>query len=304
MKVPSPRAKRRDWAASRPARGDGGAFGGGRQRTSPGDCPVPDDRCRAIFGRFGTRRLRQGGGPASRGFRPLRAWAERAAHTVGPLCGSIQPMSGMATTIGKSDAALDQRLGDELDTFNAAVTPDVPRPRSSPSGWRKTESWCRSFGWTWGQAAGIGMTWVREDLRGTGIGASLLAAFENEARDRGCKTCVRHVVHLSGPGLLPAPGLRGDLRWESVPTPGRDDVHMRKQLKRLFRAGSRRCSLGRGSRRFRRCPPSTAIAVGTSDRTTIESTTSLDVGRDQGDATEEEAASTVAAAQAMPPARL
>ena len=58
-------------------------------------------------------------------------------------------MSGMATTIGKSDAALDQRLSDELDTFNAAATPDVPRPRSSPSGWRKTESWSPDSGWTW-----------------------------------------------------------------------------------------------------------------------------------------------------------
>ena len=29
------------------------------------------------------------------------------------------------TTVGKADAALDERLTDELDRFNAAATPDV-----------------------------------------------------------------------------------------------------------------------------------------------------------------------------------
>ncbi|MGH3454135.1 MAG: hypothetical protein ACRDPQ_07505 [Nocardioidaceae bacterium] len=40
-------------------------------------------------------------------------------------------------------------------------------------------------GWTWGEAAGIGLTWVRADSRGSGLGTTLLDAFEAEACKRG-----------------------------------------------------------------------------------------------------------------------
>ena len=166
---------------------------------------------------------------ASRVFRPLRRGP--SVHTVGLLCGSIQPMSGMATTIGKSDPALDQRLSDELDTFNAAATPDVPAPQELTVRMEEGgELVAGASGWTWGQAAGIGMTWVREDQRGTGIGASLLAAFENEARDRGCRHVFVTSFTFQAPGFYQRLGYEEIFRWESVPTPARDDVHMRKQL--------------------------------------------------------------------------
>lgn len=96
-------------------------------------------------------------------------------------------MPDLTTTTGSADAALDQRLNDELSKFNTAATPGVAVADELTV--RMEEDGvlvAGASGWTWGQAAGIAMTWVREDQRGTGIGASLLAAFENEAKARGC----------------------------------------------------------------------------------------------------------------------
>lgn len=146
-------------------------------------------------------------------------------------CGSIQPMSGVATTIGKADSALDRRLSDELDKFNASATPDVASAEELTVRMEEDgELIADVSGWTWGQAAGIGMTWVREDQRGTGIGACLLAAFENEARVRGCTHVFVTSFTFQAPGFYQRLGYEEIFRWESVPTPGRDDVHMRKEL--------------------------------------------------------------------------
>lgn len=96
-------------------------------------------------------------------------------------------LPGVRTTIGKTDAALDQRLNDELETLNAAATPDVAAPEELTVRMEQDgELIAGASGWTWGQAAGTGMTRAGEDHRGTGLGARLLAAFETEASDRGC----------------------------------------------------------------------------------------------------------------------
>ena len=46
-------------------------------------------------------------------------------------------------------------------------------------------------GWTWGQTGFVQTLWVRDDLRGLGLGARLLATAEVEAARRGCRE-----VHL------------------------------------------------------------------------------------------------------------
>ncbi|MEO6999455.1 MAG: hypothetical protein ABI112_15345 [Terracoccus sp.] len=66
----------------------------------------------------------------------------------------------MSTTTGKSDPALEQRLNDELDKFNAAATHDVAAAeeltvRMEEDGELSLEPRAGP-----GQAAGIGMTWV------------------------------------------------------------------------------------------------------------------------------------------------
>jgi GNAT superfamily N-acetyltransferase len=78
-------------------------------------------------------------------------------------------------------------LSDELDRVNAAATKGVAPARQltvqilDGSG----DLAAGMSGWTWGVAAGIGLTWVRETSRGDGRGAQLLVEFETEARSRG-----------------------------------------------------------------------------------------------------------------------
>ncbi|PKH42007.1 N-acetyltransferase [Nocardioides alpinus] len=136
----------------------------------------------------------------------------------------------MTTTAG-ADPELDQRLSDELSAFNAAATPGVAAAeeltvRMETEG----ELIAGASGWTWGQAAGIAMTWVRQDQRGAGVGARLLAAFESEAADRGCTHVFVTSFTFQAPEFYQRLGYEEIFRWDSVPTPGRDDVHLRKNL--------------------------------------------------------------------------
>jgi GNAT superfamily N-acetyltransferase len=140
-------------------------------------------------------------------------------------------MRNIHIVTGKADAALDRRLNDELDRFNAAATLDIAAAvELTVKAEQDGELIAGVSGWTWGQAAGIGMTWVREDQRGTGVGATLLAAFEREAADRGCTHVFVTSFTFQAPAFYKRLGYEEIFRWESVPTPGRDDVHMRKQL--------------------------------------------------------------------------
>ena len=142
-----------------------------------------------------------------------------------------EPTADTKTTVGKADAALDERLNDELDSFNAAANPDVhPAEELTVRVQEDGELVAGLSGWTWGQAAGIAMTWVHEDQRGTGMGASLIAAFEEEARKRGCTHVFVTSLTFQAPGFYQRLGYEEIFRWESVPTTGRDDVHMRKEL--------------------------------------------------------------------------
>jgi GNAT superfamily N-acetyltransferase len=85
-------------------------------------------------------------------------------------------------------------------------------------------------GWTWGVAAGIGMTWVREDARGARLGTRLLEEFEAEARVRGCAHVFVTSFTFQAPGFYERHGYREIFRWQGVPTADADDVHLRKEL--------------------------------------------------------------------------
>ncbi|WP_395655994.1 GNAT family N-acetyltransferase [Nocardioides sp.] len=140
-------------------------------------------------------------------------------------------MEARTTTIGGADAALDQRLSDELDEHNAAATPDVaPAQELTVRIEEGGDLVAGASGWTWGSAAGIAMTWVREDRRGTGVGSALLTAFEDEARQRGCTHVFVTSFTFQAPAFYERLGYQEIFRWASVPTPGRDDVHLRKEL--------------------------------------------------------------------------
>lgn len=136
------------------------------------------------------------------------------------------------TSVGEVDAALDQRLSDELDKVNAAATQGTDPARELTVQVRDGSGALAAgmSGWTWGVAAGIGMTWVREDTRGAGLGARLLEEFEAEARARGCTHVFVTSLTFQAPGFYERHGYREIFRWEGVPVEGAADVHLRKDL--------------------------------------------------------------------------
>ena len=134
--------------------------------------------------------------------------------------------------VGDALPELDQRLSAELDRENAAATTGIAPAREltvqilDASG----ELAAGMSGWTWGVAAGIGLTWVRETSRGDGLGAQLLAEFETEARSRGCTHVFVTSFTFQAPGFYERHGYRELFRWQGVPTEGAADVHLRKDL--------------------------------------------------------------------------
>jgi GNAT superfamily N-acetyltransferase len=140
--------------------------------------------------------------------------------------------TGYSVDVGGGRPELDQRLSDELDQVNATATPGVAPASELTVRVLDADGELAAglSGWTWGVAAGIGMTWVREASRGDGLGGRLLAEFESEARSRG----VTHVFVTSftfqAPGFYERHGYREIFRWEGVPTEASADVHLRKDL--------------------------------------------------------------------------
>ncbi len=136
------------------------------------------------------------------------------------------------TLVAEALPDLDDRLSGELDRFNAAATPGVPAARELTVQVLDDDGRLGGglSGWTWGVGAGIAMTWVSESARGAGLGTQLLDAFEAEARDRGCTHVFVTSFTFQAPGFYERHGYRELFRWQDVPTPGADDVHLRKEL--------------------------------------------------------------------------
>ncbi|WP_340539675.1 GNAT family N-acetyltransferase [Nocardioides sp. GXZ039] len=133
--------------------------------------------------------------------------------------------------VAEADAALDQRLSDELDRFNLAALPGPEAVELTVRADDGAGELCGGVsGWTWHEAAGIGMTWVREDQRGSGLGALLLARFEQAAAERGARRVFVTSFTFQAPGFYERHGYREIFRWEGVPVAGTDDVHFRKDL--------------------------------------------------------------------------
>jgi GNAT superfamily N-acetyltransferase len=134
--------------------------------------------------------------------------------------------------VGDAVPELDQRLSAELDRVNAAATSGIAPARQltvqilDGSG----ELAAGMSGWTWGVAAGIGLTWVRETSRGDGLGSQLVAEFESEAGSRGCTHVFVTSFTFQAPGFYERHGYRELFRWQGVPTDESADVHFRKDL--------------------------------------------------------------------------
>ena len=155
----------------------------------------------------------------------------RSVHVTQDADGS-RASDGYRAAVGAADPGLDQRLTDELDRVNAQATRGIAPAREltvqivDDAG----ELAAGMSGWTWGVAAGIGMTWVRASSRGQGLGARLLDEFEAEARSRGCRHVFVTSFTFQAPGFYQRHGYREIFRWEGVPTEDTADVHLRKDL--------------------------------------------------------------------------
>lgn len=144
----------------------------------------------------------------------------------------------LTVTVCGGRPELDEQLSALLDVGNAARTAPVPAAReltvavhavhAGPG--TEDELVAGLSGWTWGEAAGIAMTWVHEERRGQALGTRLLAEFEAEARRRGAVRVFVTSFTFQAPGFYERHGYTEIFRWEGVPVAGQDDVHLRKEL--------------------------------------------------------------------------
>lgn len=135
-------------------------------------------------------------------------------------------------TTGEGDAALDQRLSDELDVYNRlAADAGEQREFTVKIEDQQGELVAGLSGWTWGTSAGIAMVWVREDERRGGHGSRLLAAAESVARDRGCERINVSSFTFQAPDFYARHGYTEVGRTEALPLSGQADVHFVKHLR-------------------------------------------------------------------------
>src|SRR6187401_826245 len=85
-------------------------------------------------------------------------------------------MSEIRIAVGDADAGLAERLDQEISAFNAAVT-GYHDGRMLSVAVRGDDDGLLAglYGWTWGGCGYVDLLWVRDDQRGHGLGARLLA---------------------------------------------------------------------------------------------------------------------------------
>ncbi len=143
--------------------------------------------------------------------------------------------------VGEADASLDERLSGELDIVNAAAVPGAAAVELTVQSLDDGGELLGGIsGWTWQQAAGIGLTWVRADQRGTGVGSQLISRFEQAAAERGARRVFVTSFTFQAPGFYEKHGYREIFRWDGVPVDGQADVHFRKELQEQKPAGEAR----------------------------------------------------------------
>lgn len=149
----------------------------------------------------------------------------------GPNRGPWQAAPVQDIIVGEADPELDRALSDALDAVNVAATAGVTPQRELTVSVRDADGVVGGVsGWTWGTCAGIGLVWLREDARGTGLGGRLVSTFEEEARGRACHQVLVSSFTFQAPGFYERLGYAEFARSEGLPVAGAADVHFRKDL--------------------------------------------------------------------------
>lgn len=132
--------------------------------------------------------------------------------------------------IGDDDPALAERLDEEISAFNTAASGhhDVRMLSAAVRG-ADGDLLGGVYGWTWGGCGYVDLLWVRDDQRGRGLGARLLAAAEAEIRQRGCDRVALNTHSFQAPGFYTRLGYAECGRTPGYPR-GYDDIHLMKML--------------------------------------------------------------------------
>src|SRR5215467_348791 len=139
-------------------------------------------------------------------------------------------MSEVRFVVGGADADLAERLDKEISAFNAAVTGHHDaRLLSVAVRGDGGDLHAGLYGWTWGGCGYIELLWVREDQRGNGLGAGLLAAAEAEIRRRGCDRVALSTHSFQAPDFYARFGYTECGRTPGNPN-GYDEIHLIKHL--------------------------------------------------------------------------
>ncbi len=98
-------------------------------------------------------------------------------------------------------------LDDQLYRYGAAVTGcDDGRWLAIFVRDERGEILAGLHGWTWGGTGFVRTLWVREDLRGRGLGRRLVVAAEREAARRGCREMQLDTHDFQAPAFYPRLG--------------------------------------------------------------------------------------------------
>jgi GNAT superfamily N-acetyltransferase len=139
-------------------------------------------------------------------------------------------MTEVRFAVGDADAGLSEQLDQEISAFNVAATGhDDARMLSVAVRGDDGDLRGGLYGWTWGGCGYVDLLWVRDDQRGTGLGAGLLAAAEAEIRRRGCDRVALNTHSFQAPGFYARLGYAECGRTPGYPH-GYDDIHLLKQL--------------------------------------------------------------------------
>jgi GNAT superfamily N-acetyltransferase len=139
-------------------------------------------------------------------------------------------MDEVTLIAGDADDGLRERLDQEINAFNAAATGYYDaRLLSIAARAGDGDLHAGLYGWTWGGCGYIELLWVRDDQRGNGLGARLLAAAEDEIRRRGCDRVALDTHSFQAPGFYARLGYTECGRTPGYPS-GHDSVHLVKRL--------------------------------------------------------------------------
>jgi GNAT superfamily N-acetyltransferase len=147
-------------------------------------------------------------------------------------------VAGDPITVSEVDDGLGDTLWQRISEFNVDATGiDDRRALGVASRTPDGDLEGGLTGWTWGGCLYVENLWVREDLRGIGLGSRVLEAAEAEARSRDCAQVVVFSHTFQAPDFYLRRGYAELARIEDSPR-GHADILFVKDLRTVTDARS------------------------------------------------------------------